>query len=161
MLEQDRYKQSPKLYIFGMIILMFFWIFTLLGLYIVPYLIWEFHYDVPETIIIWQLFLQDEYELSSGAANWITFLTFAVPALACMIVSKMISNHIDKRIINESELAERTSVSISEGPHKEPLSSRPIGQEMSFATKIFLLMLVALVILFGIQWLISVPTPAI
>jgi len=159
MLEQDRYQHSPKLYILGIIALMLFWAFLLIALYIIPYLVWHFHYDVPEFIISWQFFLEDEFEYSTTVAEWLTFLTFAVPAMVCMAISWFVSYTIDKHLIMDKELAERNAVPISEGPKKQPVSSRPIAKDLSFATKLFLWMSVALVILFFIEWLITVPPP--
>lgn len=159
MLEQDRYQQYPKLYTLGMVMLMLFWTFALLGLYIVPYLLWNFKYDVPEFIISWRLLMEYDYGFSLFMAKWLTFLIFAIPALVCMIVSWIISSYIDKKIVLKKVLDERTSVPISEAPQKETISERPVAREISFATKVFLLMVVALIILFSIEWLISVPPP--
>lgn len=160
MLEQDRYQQNPKLYVFGMVMLMLFWFFTLITIYIIPFLIWNLNYNVPETIIAWQLHLEDTYQFSLQLSKLLTFLTVAVPALICMIVSWIISAYIDKQIVETEMNKDRTSMSISEGPQKKITSSRPVGQEVSFASKIILIILIAVVLLFVIQWLISVPPPA-
>ena len=160
MLEQDRYQHSPKLYIIGMVMLMLFWLFLLIGLYIVPYLIWGFHYEIPEFIIALIVFIQEEFDLSLYLAKWLTFLTFMVPAGVCMVISCVISYYIDHTLVVEKEMASRTSMAIGEAPSKKPVTARPVGRELSFATTLFILMMVGLVILFLIEWLISSPPPA-
>lgn len=159
MLEQDRYQLNPKLYTFGMIMLMLFWFFLLMAFYIVPFLVWGLHYDVPEFVIAWQLYIQDEFDLTLSNAKWFTFLTFAIPAVICMFISWLISIYIDNKIVHDIEEKEQTSVPIDQAPDKRPLLERPVGQELSFASKIFILMVVAVVILFLVEWLITSPPP--
>ncbi len=157
MLEQDRYKQNPKLYIFGMVMLMCFWIFTLLSLYILPFLIWGLHYNVPEAIIGWQYHLETNYSMSIQLSKLLTFLTFAIPALICFFISWLISAHIDKKIVLSAEEIERTSVPVDMAHEKQSRTPRPTGEELSFASMIILIILMVLLLLFGIQWLISEP----
>ncbi|WP_367607194.1 hypothetical protein [Legionella sp. W05-934-2] len=160
MLEQDRYQKSPKLYVIGLTMLVLFWVFILYSLYIIPFLIWDLRYDIPELVLSWLFYLQFDLGMSVRLSKVLTFLTYALPALVFMLISSIISNYIDNKIVREEENKVRTSIPVDEAPQPTSAALGPIKQDISFATKLVLLMLVALVVLFTVEWLISVPAPA-
>lgn len=153
MLEQDRYKFNRTLYLVGMLCLLISMCLMLLSLYCLAYLVWELHYSIPGFIAEWKFQLMDIYELSDNAAGLLTFFILFIPALITGAVANGISNYIDRSLLIEKATEEPSS--LPESVKKTEV----LLQSLIFMSKILLIIIVVLAVLFAIEWLISVPEP--
>jgi len=118
-MENDRYKQSPALYITGIISLVISLTLFAFTAYILPYLIFEWRYDIPEFIAHWHHGLQLKHAFSEAAASWLIFLFFFLLACLSGIVAYYASNHVDNAIYGIEpepvEKPEEVRVELTEG----------------------------------------------
>ncbi|MFI4918855.1 MAG: hypothetical protein ACHP65_04800 [Legionellales bacterium] len=113
-MEPDRFKLHQKLYIFGIVCLLLCLTFLFLAVYILPFLIWGLHYDVPSFISYLLAFFQDSYEYSSFGSKFLLEVIFLGLGLITGLISYFISNYIDNQIyeivpvLDEEEAKQRT-----------------------------------------------------
>lgn len=142
MLEADRYKYK-NLYILGMIFLLLSIGLLAFSLYLAPYFIWGWNYDLPEFIPNWQEWLKQNYQFSQASASFILFFIIFL----CGILSGFLSNWFSNRI--ENNIFEINS---------ETLQTAPISRgsdTMGFTIKILLLILAVFVGTMIFEWLIE------
>lgn len=89
-------KNNNTLFIVGVICLVLSLGFLLFALYILPFLLWNLAYDVPDVVTDLTAFLQDDYDYSIAGSKLITWLAFFIPGLITGFMSYYISNRIDK-----------------------------------------------------------------
>jgi hypothetical protein len=89
-------KDNNKIFILGIMCLVLSLGFILFALYILPYLMFELSYNVPEFIVDYMQFLQEKYSYSSFGSKFIVWLTFLIPGLITGYVSYYISHYLDK-----------------------------------------------------------------
>ena len=110
--------KNNKLFLLGMICLVSSLGFILFALYIIPYLLWDLAYNIPESIVIMISFFQDNYNYSSFQAKCVVWLIFTVPGVITGFLSYYISNEIDKEIFQSSEERDETSKSSKNNKNK-------------------------------------------
>ncbi|MBA4697189.1 MAG: hypothetical protein H2069_07370 [Legionella sp.] len=103
-MESDRYQKNSKLFIIGIISLLFSLSLLAFSLYILPYLLWDLFYRVPAFVLNWREGIKNFYEISELGAAWIVFLIFIIPAVFFGYISYLTSNYIDDRIFNPAPL---------------------------------------------------------
>ncbi|RUR12211.1 hypothetical protein [Legionella sp. km772] len=87
---------SNKVFILGVICLVLSLGFLLFSLYILPFLLWDLAYDVPDMVTNMTSMLQDDYDYSSAGSKLIVWLVFFIPGLITGCISYYISNRLDK-----------------------------------------------------------------
>lgn len=85
-----------KVFIAGVICLVLSLGFILFSIYILPYLIFDLGYNVPEFLVDYIHLLQDKYAYSSFGSKFLVWLTFAVPGFIAGYASYYISHYLEK-----------------------------------------------------------------
>ncbi len=109
-MEYDRYGHHKKLYILGIICLLLALIFLFFSIYIIPFLLWNFSYDVPGLIHQSIAYLQDQYGftlIKSKSTVWLSLLALSATT---GYISYRISNYIDNELLEQLELQEENSL---------------------------------------------------
>ena len=99
-MEPDRYRYNPWKYICGMCCLLgsltcFAYVF-----YLLPYLIFHWHYHIPDLVASWIYTMQRDYRWSFMLIGWIVFLSFFIPAMLFTWFAKRIVNHLENRLFS-------------------------------------------------------------
>lgn len=141
-MEYDRYQQNSKLFVIGIICLLMSLALLAFGLYILPYLLWNWGYNVPEFVLSWREWLKEEYSYSDQVASWLVICVFLVPAIFCGYISQWISNYIDNQIYG------------IEKPSNSPEEEMEVKKDLHFGLKIALLIILVLVLVALVQWLL-------
>jgi hypothetical protein len=149
-MEYDRFASNSKLYVFGMICLIVCLTLFFFSLFILPYLIWELNYDVPEFIVSFIYKLQDEYDYSMGISKVIVWLAFFVPCLITGVISEFVSNYIDSKMYKE-DMAQSTHQRIS--TDKEIMTQ--IKKSALFGFKILSLMIAIVILILFLQFFVK------
>lgn len=97
-MEYDRFNESRKLFIVGIITLLLSLSLLAFGLYILPYLLWNWFYKVPGFILKLREWFREEYKITEILASWFIFFMLIIPALVFGYISYKISNSIDNQI---------------------------------------------------------------
>ncbi|MCL9685003.1 hypothetical protein [Legionella maioricensis] len=145
-MEPDRYKTNHKLYISGIICLVIALSLFSFSLYIVPFLLWQLDYDVPDLITTLITLFEYKYEYGIVSSKLIVWLIFFVPSLITGFFAYYVSNRIDSEIY-KSELPKKYET-------KMPVSgeiSKQIRESAGLGLKIILLMVVIVVIVIFLQ----------
>lgn len=150
-MEQDRYLQNTTPFVLGMVTLLLSLILFTLGFYLLPYLLWGWRYKVPGFVIDWHEWLKQYHAFTDIGASWLIFFSFIIPGLICGTISHWASNYIDTQVCDIHE--EKIALS--------PRVKRDIKDSLNLAFKIILLILLILIGLVFMQWLLSVPPPAV
>lgn len=148
-MENDRYQQNSKLFVIGLICLLISLSLFAFGLYILPYLLWNWSYNVPEFVFVWREWLKETYNFSDSGASWSMILIFIIPAIITGFISHLASNRIDNQIYGV-EQEKSTSM---------PEIKKDIRESLGFGFKIFLLIILVLVAVALVQWLVAPTTP--
>jgi hypothetical protein len=104
-MEQDRYKQNHFLYIAGMFSLIISLGLFAFSLFLIPHLIFGWHYNVPDFLIDLIAMFENDYEMSTAKVKWLLFLVLDVPAVVLFIVADVLSNKIDNKIYKANRSA--------------------------------------------------------
>ncbi|MDA9272196.1 hypothetical protein N9Q05_02315 [bacterium] len=142
-MEPDRFQQNQVHYIVGLVCLVASLSLFAFCAYTLPYLMFSWHYTIPEFVLEWNNTLTVNYQFSTTAASWILFLGFFFPALIFAIIADVLSNHID----NEIHGIEPTKTVID--PH--------LKESSNLALRIILIMILVFVAAELFQWIISTP----
>lgn len=150
---QNKIYEYSKLHIIGIICLVVSLGLFFFSFYIVPYLIWQLDYDIPDFIMDMISYGEDEFFYSSTISRLIVWLLFFIPSLVTGYIAYYISNYIDKKKLHLEKKSE-------EQPQQES-SSQPSGSARDSAMlgfKIILLMILIIAAIFLLQALINVTT---
>ena len=150
-MEHDRYQENKALFIIGLISLIATVVLFAFSIYILPAMMWGWHYNIPEQLFIWREQLKTYYQISELYAGVILFLSFFVPALLMGFISYWTSNKIDNQIYR-SELYQ---------PERMPGYSAGSEESLGLGLKIFILALLVIAGVLFMEWLITSPTPAV
>jgi hypothetical protein len=150
-MEYDRYAHHHKLYIIGMICLLLTLILFTLSMYIVPYLIWDLDYHVPELVLNLHKFFNEDLHFSLNLSNLFVWLCFFLPALFTGIASFLISNYID----NEWSIMTGDIPLEQPSPKEEDLKSEDLRETTELSLKIIFYMILALAALFLLQLIVT------
>lgn len=97
-MEPDRYQQNHFAYISGLICLLTSIGLFAFSLFLLPYLFFNWQYNVPAFVIDFSTALQDHYSLSSSGVAWAICFLLNFPAVILFIIADVLSNRIDKKI---------------------------------------------------------------
>ena len=147
-MEFDRYQDHHKLYILGLISLLFCLSLLFFSLYISPFLIWKLDYQVPDLVTALITFFEESYEFSEIKSRWIVGLLFFIPGLITGYISYYVSNAIDNEIY-KSDLT--TTENEAEKQHHSAEAQKNIKESVTVGFEIIFLMMMVLVILALIQ----------
>ncbi|MBA2656516.1 MAG: hypothetical protein H0U70_05960 [Tatlockia sp.] len=147
-MEQDRFQQNSKLFVIGLISLLLCLSLLALGLYIVPYLLWDWRYGVPGMVIELHEWFKENYNFNNSGASWMVFLTFMVPAIICGLISQWTSKYIEKKMFG-LEL---------HSPERKMEIHKDIQETVSFGLKIFLLIILVIVAVSIVEWMVTLPS---
>jgi hypothetical protein len=163
-MEPDRYQLNKKLFILSMLSLLLCLPLLAFALFLFPFLIFNWVYDIPSFIYEWREWLKESYSLSTMGAGLLIFLFFFTLSLLFGFISRKASNHIDEEIYHiEAEAEGLPDIFPTEA--EEPPAD--IGVEEStephaafyFSIKLLLIVLSALAVVFFISWLLTTPLP--
>lgn len=146
-MEQDRYEQNHKLFVIGLISLLLSLSLMAIALFIVPYLIWGWHYGVPGMIIALREWLKEEYGFGNTEASWLVFLTFIIPALIFGYISQWSSNYIENKMYGLDQ----------DRPGRRREIQKDLRESVSFGLKIFILIILVIVGVTLVEWLVTFP----
>ncbi|MDI9818234.1 MULTISPECIES: hypothetical protein [unclassified Legionella] len=149
-MEHDRFKQNSKLFIIGIIALLISLSLFAFSFYILPYLLWNWIYEVPYFISNWQEWIKREYNFTHTGASWLIFGVFIIPAFIFGYLSYLISNYIDNRIYHMVS---------EELPETKEEVSKDVRDTLVFFLKILILGILIFVVLTLIHRFLSVPPP--
>ena len=146
-MEQDRYQKSHKLFILGMISMIGSLALFTFSLYLLPNLLFGWHYNMPDFISDLKGWLQLEYDFTDPGSAKLVFLIFFIPALFFSIVAYFTSNSLDNKIYKEELDSNRKPA--------KPQKSR------DEAIRLFLQILLLVILVFigtsVVEWLIYTP----
>ncbi|HAU3942032.1 TPA: hypothetical protein ACT96X_002943 [Legionella pneumophila] len=145
-MEHSWYDNNNKLFVLGIICLIIFLVLFFFSIFIMPFLIWGLHYNVPDFVSNMIAYLEDKYYYSLPTSKTLVWLVFFIPSLIAGYLSYYISLYIDKK----NFLKEK---SIKEEQVKENSSetNEQIKESASLGFKILILMVAILVVLFLLQ----------
>jgi hypothetical protein len=97
-MEPDRYQQHHVAYISGL-----FCLFASIGLFafslfLLPYLFFDWQYNVPDFVITFSTKLHEKYALSSSGVAWAICFALDFPAVILFVIADVLSNRIDNQI---------------------------------------------------------------
>ena len=154
MIEQDRFAFNKSLYFFGMLSLMGCLILLVFSLYYLPYLVWSYEYEVMAFVTDWKYHLVHTHDLSDRVAGLLVFLGMFVPGLMLGVIADVISNHIDKSLLKPDLAPEEESVETAKNNSQEGLF-----QSINIFLKIVIIIILAVSVLFFLEWLITSSGP--
>ncbi|MFM9185238.1 hypothetical protein [Legionella pneumophila] len=128
------------------ICLIIFLVLFFFSLFIMPFLIWELHYNVPDFVSNMIAYLEDTYYYSSPVSKTLVWLTFFIPCLITGYFSYYISCSIDKKnLLKDANIDEEQSKEISS------VTNEQIKESASLGFKILILMAAIILIIFILQ----------
>ncbi|HAT1849534.1 hypothetical protein SCR15_03930 [Legionella pneumophila serogroup 1] len=140
------YDNNSKLSVMGIICLIIFLVLFFFSLFIMPFLIWELHYNVPDFVSNMIAYLEDTYYYSSPVTKALVWLTFFIPCLITWYFSYYISRSIDKKnLLKDANIDEEQSKEISS------VTNEQIKESASLGFKILILMAAIILIIFILQ----------
>ncbi|AOW52292.1 TPA: hypothetical protein JBE46_06810 [Legionella pneumophila subsp. pneumophila] len=145
-MEHNWYDNNSKLSVMGIICLIIFLVLFFFSLFIMPFLIWELHYNVPDFVSNMIAYLEDTYYYSSPVSKTLVWLTFFIPCLITGYFSYYISCSIDKKnLLKDANIDEEQSKEISS------VTNEQIKESASLGFKILILMAAIILIIFILQ----------
>ncbi|PJD90727.1 MAG: hypothetical protein CK424_08650 [Legionella sp.] len=149
-MEPDRYQQSHFSYIAGVCCLFLSLGLFAFSLYLLPYLFFDWQYNVPQMITDFSAMLQSNYAMSTNGIAWVICLGLFLPAVILFIVADVLSNKIDKQIYGMQ-------------PEKKPKTTSPIEgpattESKGLVFKIVMMIVVIFIVAQFFHWVISSST---
>ncbi|HHL3494055.1 TPA: hypothetical protein ACQ53F_002923 [Legionella pneumophila] len=145
-MDNSWYDDNSKLSVMGIICLIIFLVLLFFSLFIMPFLIWELHYNVPDFVSRMIAYLEDTYYYSSPVSKILVWLTFFIPSLITGYFSYYISQNIDKKnLLKDANIDEEQSKEASSETNKQ------IKESASLGFKILILMASIILIIFLLQ----------
>lgn len=149
-MEPDRYEQSHAYFITGILCLILSMAFFGLCLYLLPNLLFNLHYAIPEVIVDFYGYVLSNYQVGEKEALWYVFLAIFGLGLISSVIAYIASNHIENKI---HKLEEEKNIAWS----ARKQSVRDSGR-VFFRILLVVGFVLLLILLF--QWVIaSPPTP--
>lgn len=145
-MDKDRFDVNSKAFVISMVCLLLCLTLLAFSLYLLPYLIWNWNYDIPESIFIWHQWLKDQYNFSDSAVHFIIFLSFFIPAVITGYIAYRLSNEIDKEVLGLTTPETKIKTEVA----REQLNA---SMTLGFRLLIIILLIIAAVFLF--EWLIT------
>lgn len=88
--------ERKNIFIVGIVCLVLSLGFLLFALYIVPYLVFNTGYNVPEFVMNFTTLLQEKYRYSSAGSKFVVWMVFVIPGLITGFISHYISHYLDR-----------------------------------------------------------------
>lgn len=148
-MENDRFTQNRKIFTICMISLLLSLSLFAFAFYILPNLLWDWNYDVPEIIFTWRMWFVNSYGFSERRAKGIIFLIFFIPALITGMISYFTSNQIENEILGV----------VKEKAVEENVVVTDFKETLMFILKLIAVVLLVIICVFLIEWLLTVPPP--
>ncbi|WP_133140993.1 MULTISPECIES: hypothetical protein [Legionella] len=147
-MERDRFQHHGMLFVVGLVCMLASLSLFAFGFYVLPYLLWNWSYGVPEFVLNLREWYKESYEFTESGSAWMVFFTFIIPAIITGLISQFSSNYIDNEIyhLNEEKLEKRSEI------------KRDMQETLSFGLKVFLLIILVLVAVTLVEWLVAPPT---
>lgn len=148
-MEYDRLGGNNKMFLFGIICLVISLGLLFFSLYILPYLIWELSYGVPDFILTFLAKFEDDYHYSVATSKTLVWLIFFIPCLVTGLISYFVSRYLDKKMYGEE-------LGIPPAPEKPAGEvQRQIKESASLGGKILALMICIVVVILLLQFVIQ------
>jgi len=152
-MEHDRYQKSHGLFIVGLLSLIFSLSLLALSFYIMPSLIFGWHYNTPAFIVNLVEWLQYTYNYTAAGAAKAVFWVVFVSALFFAVLAYICSNQIDNEIYKvELESKKQTKT------EKNTTQDDKEGLSLTLKILFFALLIFGAAALF--EWFIYTPPPA-
>lgn len=149
-MEYDRYQVNRTLFLIGIVCLILSLALILFSAFIFPFLLFGWIYDVPEFVIHWLHWFEDELRWSHNLSAWALFLIFFIPGIIAGIISYYSANRIDDEIYHMT-------------PEQEEVKAlKPKARNWAsyiFGFKILFLIVLVFILAEIIAWLIHVEPP--
>ncbi|AMP90195.1 hypothetical protein [Legionella pneumophila] len=145
-MERSSYDENNKLSVLGIICLIIFLVFLFFSMFIMPFLIWELHYNVPDFVSNMIAYMEDEYYYSSPVSKTLVWLVFFIPCLITGYFSYYISRNIDKK-----NLLKDTNIDQEQLKEASSATNEQIKESASLGFKILILMVAIILIIFLLQ----------
>lgn len=145
-MEHDRYQQDKKLFIIGLISLVGSLLLFAFILFIAPHLFFNWKYNIPSFIVMWEEWLRVQFNLSTVSPSTVVGLILFFSALFFALVADYCSNRIDNQIYKD-ELQQ------NKGRDKKD-NGAPVASRL--VLRLMLIMLLCYLGLIGLHWLISI-----
>lgn len=156
-MDTGRYEVNNKLYLLGIGCLLLALILFFFSLYILPYLVWELHYDIPEFVSRSIVSLQERWGYSPKASKVVFWSILFVSSVLLAFISFKISNYLDRVMLEKEGAIEPAKDTALE---ENGLSSERLQQElkdtMSLSAKILLLMIVIVCVILLLHEMIKI-----
>ncbi|KTD17203.1 hypothetical protein [Legionella jordanis] len=152
-MEYDRFQQNHTLFIIGIIALLISLSLFAFSFYLMPFLLFNWIYDVPQFVLVWREWLRDDFHFTVMGASWIILLLLIIPALVCGYISYFASNYIDNRIYH--------LVPEKKEPQQREKIKRDMQETLVFLLKILGLVVLVLIAISVLQWILAIPPAAV
>jgi hypothetical protein len=145
-MEHDRYQQDRKLFIIGLISLVASLLLFAFILFIAPHLFFNWKYNTPSFLVIWEEWLRIKFSLSTISPRTVVGLILFFSAIFFALVADYCSNRIDNKIYKDE--LQQTSGRINK--------DNDVSVASLLVLRLMLIMLLCYLGLIGLHWLISV-----
>lgn len=144
-MEPDRFQHNNKYYIVGIICLVGGLSLFAFSAYILPFLLFNWHYTMPDFISIWLNDIQTIYQLSAMAAAWLILLGFFLPGIILVVIADILSNRIDNQIhgLQHAKVRPKTTTNLDQ------------AESRSLTFRIVLIIIIVFILARLFQWTIS------
>lgn len=144
-MESDRYQLHPRTYVLGMVCLLLSMSLLLFSLYLVPYVIWQFNYDLPGWIFSWFETLKEMFLTTDTITRLLVWLSFVIPGLICGFFAWLASNQIDDEL----------HVEPTDSQQPPPVShlKEEVSASVSFGGRVLLLVILVILSVWFVDWL--------
>lgn len=145
-MSEGPFQQHNNLFITCMISMVMALSLLAFSLYIFPYLIWHWVYDIPGFISDWREWLKDYHNYTESGAAWSVFLMFFIPGLIASLTTYIITNILEKMDSNEKV----------ETLEPQRLISDNAEESLSITMKVLILIALVIAAVFFAEWFFSV-----
>lgn len=153
-MDYNQYQQNNKLFITGIICLVFSLSLIFFSLYIAPNFIWDLNYDIPDFIVEQISYFQDNYEFTTAGSKFIVWLFYFILGVVTGIISLYISQKIDHIVLHDE-------LNIEDNEEQKPGVDvkEELKESAGLGAKIILLMVAIIVVIFLLQEFVFYTTP--
>lgn len=138
-------RKNNNLFIGGLISLILALGLMGFAVYILPFLIWNLGYDVPEFVSTFREWLRDSYSYSKSMSTWFIFFLFFIPGAISAIITYVLTRLLDRNGETETDKTDSEIVSFDEG------SNESVG----LALKVLALVGLVIAAVFFAEWFFS------
>ena len=144
-----RLMRDDKLFFLACLSLAFALACVILSFYVLPFLIWDFRYDVPAFVVDILAWFHDEKDFGMGASKFLTWFVIISPGLLSAVLAYFISRDLERKEEGDALTEEPESMN--------PLPTEPASR--GFALQVFALMLLVVVLVLILQNIVGITAP--